>query len=292
MGGTQQAVTLAARVLINEGDPVALEDPYYQLAYHAMVAHGASITSVRTDEQGIVVSELPTQATRLLYVTPLQFPSGVTMTMSRRTELLHWAHQQDCWIFEDAYEGEFHRGRRHLPALKSLDLSDHVIHVGSFSKTLFPSLRLGYIVCPKILRDDFLVAKMLDDLGSPAIEQAALATFIQSGQYEAHLRSSYAELERRRLVLLEALSHGLSDELEVADSHGGMHLVAWLRRLTFDQCDALVKRAAANGLRLHPIHTYYRVQPPRPGLLLGYAGLGIGQLRSAVDILSRCLHEV
>ena len=291
VGGTQQAVTLTARVLIDEGDPVVLEDPYYQLALHALEAHGASVASVPTDDQGLVVSELPARATRLVYVTPLQFPSGVTMSMSRRVELLHWANQRDCWVFEDAYEGEFHRGRRCLPALKSLDLSDRVIYVGTFSKTLFPSLRLGYIVCPRSLRDDFLAAKRLDDLGSPAIEQAALATFIQSGQYEVHLRSSHAELEKRRLALLEALSHGLSDDLDVADSHGGMHLVAWLRRLTFSQCDALVKRAAVRGLRLHPIHTYYKVAPPRPGLLLGYAGLGSGQLRSAVDILIKCFRE-
>ncbi len=291
VGGTQQALTLTSRVLIDEGDPVVVEDPYYQLALQALEAHGASVMSVPTDEQGLVVSALPAGATRMVYVTPLQFPSGVTMSLRRRGDLLDWAHQHDCWILEDAYEGEFHRGRNCLPALKSLDLRDHVIYVGSFSKTLFPSLRLGYVVCPQSLREDFLAAKRLDDLGSPAIEQAALATFIQSGQYEAHLRSSYAELEKRRMVLLEALRQSLSEDLDVANSHGGMHLVAWLRRLTFSQCDTLVKAAATRGLRLHPIHAYYRIPPARPGLLLGYAGLTCGQLRSAVDILGKCLRE-
>ena len=291
VGGTQQALALTTRVLIDEGDPVVLEDPYYQLAMQAFLAHGAALSSVRTDEHGLVVCELPARATRMVYVTPHQFPGGAIMSLSRRADLLQWAQQQDCWIFEDAYEGEFYQGRRSLPALKSLDLADRVIYVGSFSKTLFPSLRLGFIVCPKSLRADFLCAKRLDDLGSPAIEQAALATFIRSGQYEAHLRSSYAELERRRVALVEALRRTLSDDLEVAEAHGGMHLVAWLRQLTFSQCDLLVRRAAEGGVGLHPIHPYYRVPPPRPGLLLGYAGLGTGQLRAAVDILGRCLRE-
>jgi GntR family transcriptional regulator/MocR family aminotransferase len=291
VSGTQQAITLATRVLIDEGDPVVVEDPYYQLALQALEAHGASVTSVPTDEEGLVISEMPETATRMVYVTPLQFPSGVTMSLRRRGQLLDWAHRHDCWVVEDAYEGEFHRGRRGLPSLKALDLCDRVIYVGSFSKTLFPSLRLGYVVCPHGLRDDFLAAKRLDDLGSPAIEQAALATFIQSGQYEAHLRSSFAELEKRRMLLLDLLRQSFSEDLDVADSHGGMHLVAWLRRLTFGQCDNLVREAGACGLRLHPIHTYYRFTPARPGLLLGYAGLTCGQLRSAVDILSKCLRE-
>jgi GntR family transcriptional regulator/MocR family aminotransferase len=262
-------VTLAARVLLDEGDSVVLEDPYYQLAMQALVAHGASIECVPTDDQGLVVSELPARAIQLVYATPHQFPSGVTMSVSRRAELLHWANQQDCWIFEDAYQEEFHRGRRSLPSLKSLDLHDRVIYVGTFSKTLFPSLRLGFIVCPKSLRQDFISAKMLDDFGSPAIEQAALATFIRSGQYEMHVRNSYAELERRRTVLTEVLRRSLCDDIELADAHGGMHLVGWLRRHTFSQCDTLVKRAAARGLGLHPIHPYYRFPPARPRLRLG-----------------------
>jgi GntR family transcriptional regulator/MocR family aminotransferase len=287
VGGTQQALSLAARVLINEGDPVVLEDPFYQLAMHAWLAHGAAVTSVPTDEQGLVVAQLPERPTRMVYVTPHQFPSGTVLSLSRRVELVHWAAQHDCWIFEDAYEGEFHHGRGFLPALRSLDLTDRVLYVGSFSKTLFPSLRLGFIVCPKGLRDDFVRAKMLDDMGSPAIEQAALATFIRSGQYEAHLRSSFLELEKRRLVLFEVLERSLSEELEITKAHGGMHLVAWLRRINFEQCEALVAQAARMGLRLHPIHPYYRVRPARPGLLLGYAGLMSHQLRAAVDILKK-----
>lgn len=292
VGGTQQALTLATRVLIEEGDPVVVEDPFYQLAMHAWVAHGAAVSSVRTDADGLVVAELPARPTRMVYVTPHQFPSGTTLSLGRRIELLHWANEHDCWLFEDAYEGEFHRGRCALPALKSLDMHERVIYSGSFSKTLFPSLRLGFVVCPRGLRDDFVCAKMLDDLGSPAIEQAALATFIRSGQYELHLRSSHAELERRRLVLLDVLSRSLSEDLEIAEAHGGMHLVAWLRRLTFAQCDMLIRRAAQLGLRLHPIHPYYRERPARPGLLLGYAGLGSSQLRAAAEILKDCFDEL
>ncbi len=282
VAGTQQALTLVERVLLDPGDRVIVEDPHYQLALHSLLAHGARVKSGRTDDEGLVVRELPLRATRLVFVTPShQFPSGVVMTLNRRLELLRWAARTGSWIFEDDYDTEFHAGGRPLPALRSLDLADRVLYVGSFSKTLFPSLRLGYIVCPAALRDALYKAKLLDDLGSPSVEQAALATFIHSRQYEKHLR--------KRRTVVEALLRLASGHVEIGPHHAGMHLVIWFRHMSFDRLGAFIDRAKSLGLGLHPIHPYYHVTPPRPGLLIGYAGLSVGQLKTAVELFARCL---
>ena len=202
---------------------------------------------------------------------------------------MQWAARTGSWIFEDDYDTEFHAGGRPLPALRSLDLADRVLYVGSFSKTLFPSLRLGYIVCPAALRDALYKAKLLEDLGSPSVEQAALATFIQSRQYEKHLRKSVKELIYRRRTVVEALQRLAAQHIEIGAHQAGMHFVVWFRHLDFDELDAFIERAKSMGLGLYPIHPYYRNRPPRPGLLIGYAGLSVGQLKTAVELLARCL---
>jgi GntR family transcriptional regulator/MocR family aminotransferase len=292
VGGTQQAVTLVGRVVLDEGDTVVVEDPNYELATHSLIAHGATIVSVETDAEGLNVSKLPHEAAKLVLVTPShQFPSGVVMSLTRRLELLEWAKRTGAWIFEDNYDAEFHAGRRSDPALCSLDLAERTIYVGSFSKTLFPSLRLGYIVCPSGLRNDLIMAKLLDDLGSPTIEQAALATFIQSRQYEKHLRESIDELMRRRRVLVATLSK-LGALVEIGPHEGGMHLVAWFPQMTYAQLDLLIDKAASLGLGVYPVHHYYKSKPAKPGLLIGYAGLSSAPLRMAAQLLVRCIKSV
>ena len=290
VGGTQQALTVAERVLLNPGDRVVVEDPHYQLAQHSLLAHGARVISGRTDHEGLVVVELTRRATRLAFVTPShQFPSGVVMSLARRLELLKWAVRTGSWIFEDDYDTEFHLDDRSLPALRTLDLTDRVLYVGTFSKTLFPSLRLGYIVCPKALRDDLYRAKLLDDLGCATMEQAALATFIQSRQYERHLRKTVKEIANRRRAIVEGLQRIEGSRIEIGPHQTGMHFVVWLRSLSFDRLDAFIDRAKSLGLGLHPVHPYYRTRPSRPGLLVGYAGLSVGQLKTAAELFARCL---
>jgi GntR family transcriptional regulator / MocR family aminotransferase len=228
----------------------------------------------------------------LTFVTPShQFPSGVVMTLNRRLELLKWAAKTGSWIFEDDYDTEFHAGNRPLPALRSLDLADRVLYVGSFSKTLFPSLRLGYIVCPAALRDALYKAKLLEDLGSPSVEQAALATLIQSRQYEKHLRKSVKELIGRRTAVVESLQRLAGDHIEIGPHGAGMHFAIWFKRMGFDRLDGFIERAKSLGLGLHPIHPYYRERPARPGLLIGYAGHSVSQLKTAVEIFVRCLQD-
>ena len=293
VGGTQQAVTLSARVVLNEGDSVLLEDPHYQYARHALLAHGARVHGVPVDSEGMLVAALPKRPPRLIYVTPShQFPSGVTMSLARRLALLSYAAKHECWIFEDDYDGEFHYEGRPLPALRSLDVNERVIYTGSFSKTLFPGLRLGYVVCPMALHRDFYRAKQLDDLGCPAIEQTALAAFLESRQYDKHLRESLVELRLRRNALLEGIELNLGDRVQIAASSGGMHVVVWFHELNWSAFARLLKHAAGRGLGLHPIHPFYQNRPSEPGLMLGYAGLSPEAIRTAIALLGRCLTEL
>jgi GntR family transcriptional regulator/MocR family aminotransferase len=293
VSGTQQAVNVVARSVLDPGQSAVIEDPHYQLVEHALLAHGARLVRARVDAEGLVAAELPARPPRLIFVTPShQFPSGAVMSLDRRIELLNYATKHNCWVFEDDYDGEFHYDGRPLPALQSLDVAERVIYSGTFSKTLFPGLRLGYIVCPPALRGDLHMAKTLEDLGCSSIEQAALASFLESRQYEKHLRESLAELRRRRQALLEGVSRHLGDRVHVAPSAGGMHLVVWFRDLTYPLFERLLARAEELQLGLHPIHHYYQKRPARPGLMLGFAGLTPAQLGSAMALLGRCVDEV
>ena len=292
VGGMQQAITLVARVLLDNRDSVVIEDPHCPFAVNALKAHGARIISVRTDADGLVVQDLPSGGVRLALVTPThQFPSGTTLSLPRKMELLRWARANDCWILEDDYDAEFHVGSRPIPALRSLDCGDRVVYVGAFSKTLFPSLRLGYIVCPPALSRDLFTAKLLDDFGAPTIEQAALAVYIQTRQYEKHLRESRREVLVRRRVVVDALKQSLGPRIEIGPHDSGMHFVVWLSNLTFEELPAFLAKAAAVGLGLYPVHPYYRKKPTRPGVLIGYAGLSTGQLRTAAELFAQCLTD-
>jgi GntR family transcriptional regulator / MocR family aminotransferase len=293
VGGTQQALTLTARVVLDEGQSALLEDPHYQYTRHALLAHGARVLSVPVDSEGIITAALPKRPPRLIYVTPShQFPSGVTMSLARRLELLSYAAKCDCWIFEDDYDGEFHYEGRPLPALRSLDVNGRVIYTGTFSKTLFPGLRLGYVVSPASLRQDFYRAKQLDDLGCSVIDQIALATFLESRQYDKHLRQSLVELCLRRKTLLDGIALHLGNRVQVAASSGGMHIVIWFHELKWTAFDRVLEQAARQGLGLHPIHPFYERRPPKPGLMLGYAGLQPDAIRTATMILGQIIRDV
>jgi GntR family transcriptional regulator/MocR family aminotransferase len=290
VNGAQQAVSLLARVLINEGDAVVVEDPAYQLAVHALRAHGARLVPVGTDAEGLQVHRMPRGGVRMVHVTPShQFPSGAVMSLQRRLDLLDYAAGRQCWLVEDDYDGEFRYDAASIPALRSLDVRSRVIYVGSFSKVLFPGLRLGYVVCPRGLRDDLVGAKRLDDAGCGVIEQAALAELMACGAFDRHLRRAAAELRRRRAALLEGLRRHCADHLTPNDSRAGMHLVGWLPGWSAPQVDALVAQALQRGLGLHPIGPHYLSRPAPAGLLLGYAGLSVKQLRAAAALLGDCL---
>jgi GntR family transcriptional regulator/MocR family aminotransferase len=179
-----------------------------------------------------------------------------------------------------------------MPALRSLDGGERVIYVGTFSKSLFASLRLGYIVCPRGLREDLLAAKHLDDGGCSAIDQAALAVFMQSRQFEMHLRKSAVEMSRRYEALLEGLNRWCGEHAEVSASRAGLHVIVWFPRLSYPQFARLLELATSRGLNLLPVHQYYREPPAHPGLLVSFAGLSAPQLRSATELLGRCLEDL
>ena len=292
VSGTQQALSLLARILLDVGATAAMEDPYYQLASHCLRAHGAEVVGVRTDEEGLVVDELPGNA-RLIHVTPShQFPSGRTMSLSRRQQLLRFAEEHSSWIFEDDYDGELSYSARPIPALRSLDAGDRVVYVGSFSKMMFPSLRLAYVVCPAGLRKDLVRAKALEDLGCPAIEQAAMHLLFKRGSFDRHLRATVVELRRRRSALFAGLERYTAGRIQADDSQLGMHVIGWLPDVDQSRLDRLIALARLQGLGLHPIHPYFREPPPRLGLLLGFAGLFPRQIDAATKILGDCLQAL
>ena len=293
VNGTQQAFALLARVLLDVGDRVVVEEPGYALAKHCFIAHGAALVPVPVGPDGLDVGRLGAEPAKLIVVTPShQFPLGVAMSLPLRQALLQHAERSGAWIVEDDYDGEFGFEGALLPALRSLDPAGRVIYIGSFSKTMLPALRLGYIVCPRALRTDLLLAKRLMDVASPAVDQEALAHFMASGAFERHLRRTALELRRRRHALTAGLAaHGRS-RLVVHDAGTGMHLVAALPGFDAAQVQNLIRAAERHGLGLHSLAPHYESPPPVQGLLIGYAGVSVAQINKATRLLGECLDEV
>ncbi|TWG93018.1 GntR family transcriptional regulator/MocR family aminotransferase [Luteimonas sp. J16] len=293
VAGTQQALSLTMRVLLDPGEAAAIEDPHYFAIRMGLEIHGARVRTVPVDAEGLCVDLLPEPAPRLVCVTPShQFPSGAVMSLARRMELLDYAARHGSWIFEDDYDGEFRYDSRPLAALRSLDRQGRVVYVGTFSKAIFPALRMGYLLMPPALRHDFLAAKWAEDFGSPAIEQVALANFMRDGGFERHLRRSARTLKERRATLIAGLRACSRGRLEIADAHAGMHLVVWLRDRSRADGDALIELARSRGLGLYPIAPYYADPPDRAGLLMGYCGLSVREIREAMWLFAGCLDEL
>lgn len=293
VAGTQQALALAARVLLEPGDFAAIEDPHYFAIRMVLHIHGARVATVPVDERGLRCDALPEQAPKLVCVTPShQFPSGAVMPLQRRMELLEYAGNRGSWIFEDDYDGEFRYDSKPLAALRSLDRQGRVVYVGTFSKAIFPALRMGYLLMPPALRQDFVAAKWAEDFGSPAIEQVALANFMRDGGFERHLRRSAKTLKERRSALIAGLQACNRGRLEIADSRAGMHLVVWLRGRSRADGDALIALARERGLGLYSIAPMYGRPPDRAGLLMGYCGLSVREIEQAMALFGACLDDL
>jgi GntR family transcriptional regulator/MocR family aminotransferase len=290
VNGAQQAFDLVARVLLDEGDRVVMEEPHYFGAWRAFGAHGADLLPVRTDGEGLACAELPEQAPQLVCVTPShQFPSGVAMSLPRRLALMQYAESKSCWVLEDDYDSEFRYDSQPLAALRSLDRTERVIYVGTFSKVMFGSMRLGYMLLPRALYQDFVNARYLADTGGMAIEQAAMAHFMESGAFERHLWRTGKVLKQRREALLRGLRQHAGQRVLVDDSQAGLHVVAWLPDYDHAQLNALVRHAHQHGLGLYPIAPCYHGEPPMPGLMLGYGGLPSSELGEAMRLFGCCL---
>lgn len=292
VAGTQQAMSLCARVLLEPGDPVVIEEPQYYATRTIMLAYGAQLLPVPVDYEGLRVDALPASAPRVICTTPAhQFPYGGTLPPERRAALLDYAQRHDSWIIEDDYDGEIRYDARTLASLKSQDTHGRVIYVGTFSKMLFPSLRLGYMIVPRGLRRDFVAAKWMEDFGASAIDQAALAGFMKSGGFDRHLRRSLVALRERRDALLNGLHQMSQGRLRFRDSQAGMHIPVWLERRNRAQGKQFVDRARQLGLGLYSISPYYLDPPDRAGLILGYAGLPVRDIEQALEVLRTCLDQ-
>ena len=286
--GSQQALDLAARLLLDPGDAAWVEDPGYLGARGALRAAGVRSIPVPVDSGGLSVVEGEKRApeARLACVTPShQYPLGMTMPLSRRTSLLAWARRHRAWIVEDDYDSEFRYSGRPLQALQGLDPIGCVIYAGTFSKVLFPSLRLGYMVVPESLVDTFVSARALADRHPPGLEQAIVAEFLAEGHFARHVRRMRTLYAERQEALVAALGRELAGAIETSPAEAGMNLTAWLRGNASDL--ELAHEAAQVGVVVTPVSAYALEVKPRPGLLLGYAAFSTRQIREGVRKLAQ-----
>ena len=297
--GSQQAIDLCARLLLEGGDAFVFEDPGYLMARRCFEVTGASCLSTPVDEHGLDTARLSQDdRVRLAYVTPShQFPLGGVLPIGQRLDLLQWARRHDAWIVEDDYDGEFRYGQRPIDALQSIDTDGRVIYIGTFSKALSPQLRLGYLVLPPELVPVFRQAKRLADRHAPVLEQRVLASLIDSGAYERHVRRMRRENERRRTALLEAIARHLPSDVRVSGTAAGLHVVLWLPFLRSEDEPALVAVARDKGVGLYPVTPLFAnpdspMQPRPAGLILGYASLTTDQIEQGICTLASVVVEM
>jgi GntR family transcriptional regulator / MocR family aminotransferase len=289
VNGSQQAIDLTTRVLVDPGDAVVVEEPHYQGARKSFLAAGAELVPSPVDTEGLDASTLPAAAdsAKLAYVTPShQFPAGAVMSLARRLELLAWAERAEAYIFEDDYDSEYRYEGRPVEAVQGLDRAGRVIYAGTFSKVMYPALRAGYLVLPEPLVDPFAAAKWLTDRHTPTLEQEALAEFISEGHFERHLRRSRTRNASRRNALLEALHEYLGDRVEISGANAGIHLLVWLRDVAPEDVEALIERAARASVGIYSVNPYYVTPPSRAGFVLGYASLSEKEIRAGVRVLA------
>jgi GntR family transcriptional regulator/MocR family aminotransferase len=287
--GSQQAVDLIARVLLEPGDRVAVEDPGYAPPRRLFQALGLRVAGVPVDAEGLVVDAIPARV-RLVYVTPShQYPLGMALSLARREALLAWARRTDAVIVEDDYDSEFRLGGRPLETLQSLDRSGRVLYVGSFSKLLLPTLRLGFLVAPRPLHAALRKAKHTMDWHTAVPGQGAAAQFVDDGLLAQHIRRMRRVYAERHERILHLLARDLSGVLTPLPSAGGLHLAALFEKRRGSADRVVAERALAAGVAVTPLSTHHVVTPPRPGLLLGYGAIAADRIEAGLKRLKRCL---
>lgn len=292
VNGTQQALDLIARLLANPGETIAVEEPgYLGVRQHTFLAREAKLLPIRVDELGLVVEQLatfPSDNIKLVYVTPShQFPTGAVLSLQRRLELLFWAQQTGAMIIEDDYDSEYRYEGQPIPALYGLDSSSTVIYIGSFSKMLFPSLRIGYLVLPHQWVPVFARAKWLVDRQLPLLEQYVLADFIEEGHLERHLRRMRLHYDDKRQVLVQALKVHLGERATILGENAGIHLMVRLHTNLSDE--EIICRASQMGVGIVTAKPYYLQAAPTKEFLFGYSALTVQQLQEGIRRLADIL---
>lgn len=298
VAGVQQAISLACHVLLDEGDVALMEEPGYPGVRGALMGAGIRTVSGPVDAEGMDIDagEKLAPTARLACVAPShQYPLGVTMTLARRLKLLDWAQRNDGWVLEDDYDSEYRYSGRPLSALQGLDRDGRVVYAGTFSKVMFPSLRIGYLVVPVDLAEPFRSARAALDDHPSTIAQPALAAFIEEGHFAAHLRRMRRLYGERRAALIDCLTAEFGDGMTIAPSEAGMHLLA---RLSPDLApdppngvsdQDIQTRAAEQGVTVSALSNYYAAPTEDRGLLLGYSAVPIQAMPVAVSKLAKAI---
>jgi GntR family transcriptional regulator/MocR family aminotransferase len=293
VAGTQAGLDLVSRLLLDPNDPVWIEEPGYLGARGALLGAGARLVPVPVDQEGLQVTAgvLAAPRARLVYTTPShQYPLGVTMSLPRRLALLEWAAMRGAWIIEDDYDSEYRYAGRPIAAMQGLDGGERVVYLGTFSKTMLPALRAGYVVVPRTLIEPMTVAIRNTGHSVPLLLQAALADFLTNGYFAAHVRRMRGLYVKRQAALVAAARRYGIERLRIEPSEAGMQLAA---HLTVGLDDRLLAATlAAAGVVAAPLSLYSLARPKIRGLLLGYAGVPEREIGPAVQVLARVLTEL
>jgi GntR family transcriptional regulator / MocR family aminotransferase len=288
--GSQHGLQIAAQVLLDVQDDVGMEDPGYPGAHLAFKTAGANVIPIPVDQEGLNVDQLMHSApnARAVYITPShQYPMGMTLSASRRMLLLDWAARSGAWIIEDDYDSEYRFGSYPIGSLQGMDADARVIYIGTFNKVMFPALRLGYVVVPKDLGAAFCGALGAASLFSTPLYQTVLTAFIREGHLARHIRRMRMLYMERRKALINAIQMHLGATLEVIGDDAGMHVAGLLRHGTDDV--AVSRRLGDQGIAALPLSICYLTPPPRGGLILGYGGVNVAQIRDGVRKLKLSL---
>ena len=299
VNGSQQGLDLCARLLLDQGSKAVVEDPCYALARQTFLAVGAELCAIPVDHEGLQTSLLADiHKAQLAYVTPShQFPLGSIMSATRRKEFLSWSERAGAYVIEDDYDFEYRLDTRPIQALRTLGSVDNIIYLGTFSKTLSPLLRLGYLVAPPSLVRAFTDAKRLADRGSPCLEQEALAQFILSGAYERHIVHIRRRVAQRRQLVLEHLSAALGNKIDIEGSAAGSHVVVWFKQIPASWEGELVAEALSAGVGIYPISPFYASpnnasRQDSAGIVLGYAGVTEREIAQGISRLAEVVETV
>jgi GntR family transcriptional regulator / MocR family aminotransferase len=291
--GSQHAFDLIGRIFIQPKTEVWIENPGYFGATQAFQSYDGKLVPVPVDKNGfdLAAALKLSRKAQLVYVTPShQFPLGVTMSLTRRLQLLEWAKKSEAWIIEDDYDSEFRYEGRPLASLQGLDRDGRVLYIGTFSKTIFSALRLGCLVVPEDLIEVFTAARALGGSHSPLIDQATLAAFINDGHFTRHIRRMRKLYQERQEILISEVKKHLAGQLEVKKSVSGMHIIGWLNDGVEDF--AVARKAGQFGVKTAAISSHSLIKEERGGLILGYTAIDEKQIKMGVRQLAKALEDL